>query len=212
VLNGLPVEKVRASRPAGEVRAELGLSEGHVVAGAAGRLESWKGLHIFIRAASLVAAKMPEARFVIAGGPVYGNESYPAELESLAREGGIADKVVFTGFRKDIYDVMNVFDVYVHPSVRPEPFGRGIVEAMLLGKAALASALGGPMEIVVGGATGLFFLPGDTEGLAQMLAALMKDPERRARFGANGRRRAETLFTAGRVAAEVADIIVEMGK
>ena len=207
VLNGLPAEEVKASRPAAEVRAELGIGVDDIVAGTAGRLESWKGLHIFIRAAALVAVKQPLARFVIAGAPIYGDEAYRDELEELVRKEGIADRVIFTGFRRDIYDVINAFDVYVHPSVRAEPFGRGIVEAMLLGKPVLASALGGPLEIVVGGATGLFFLPGDTPGLAHMMSALMGDPERRERFGAAGRRRAETNFSAERVAAEIMDII-----
>jgi len=209
VLNGLPVERVRATRSAATVKAELGLPEDCKVAGTAGRLESWKGIHTFVRAAGALAVEFTDARFVVAGAPIYGNPGYVDELKSLAASVGAADRVVFTGHRNDIFDVINAYDVYVHPSVQPEPFGRGIVEAMLLGKPVVASASGGPMEIVAGGSTGLFFLPGDTNHLVKSIASLLRDPERAAAFGAAGRRRAESLFNAHRSVKEIANIILE---
>ncbi len=209
VVNGLPVERVRATRPAAAVKAEFGLPEDCKVAGTAGRLENWKGIHTFVRAAGALAAEFTDARFIVAGAPIYGDAGYVEELKSLAESVGAADKVVFTGHRNDIIDVMNAYDVYVHPSVQPEPFGRGIVEAMLLGKPVVASANGGPMEIVAGGGTGLFFLPGDTGHLVKCIASLFRDPERAAAFGAAGRRRAESLFNASRSVTEITNIIIE---
>jgi len=208
VLNGLPVESVRPSRAAADVRAELGLTAGNLVAGTAGRLENWKGLTTFLRAAAISAAEFPEARFVIAGGPIYGDEAFADELKTLAEMLGISDKIIFTGFRKDIYDIINIYNVFVHPSAQPEPFGRGIVEAMLLGKPVVVSARGGPEEIVVGGGTGLFFIPKDEKQLAALIATLFRDPERAETFGKNGRRRAESKFSINRVVEEIEKIIV----
>jgi glycosyltransferase involved in cell wall biosynthesis len=87
---------------------------------------------------------------------------------------------------------MRAADAVLHASIRPEPFGLVVVEAMALGRAVVASRLGGPSEIVSEG-TGLLFDPSRPEELSFLLAQLHEQPALRARLGAAGRERARTF-------------------
>jgi glycosyltransferase involved in cell wall biosynthesis len=88
-------------------------------------------------------------------------------------------------FRKDVYDVFSSLDVVVHASTSPEPFGRVIIEAMALGKPVIATALGGPLEIIEHGHNGLLIEPGDPVALAEAIITLVSDEKERVRIGKN---------------------------
>jgi glycosyltransferase involved in cell wall biosynthesis len=75
---------------------------------------------------------------------------------------------------------------------------------MACGRAVVATRVGGLIDTVVEDATGLHVPPRDPDTLADVLAALLEDPERRQRYGEAGRRRAATRYTWRRVAAETA--------
>ena len=82
-----------------------------------------------------------------------GEEDYEAALKRLCVELGIAGRVHFLGFRRDIPRLMRMMDVIVHASTAPEPFGRVLVEAMLASTPLIASRAGGALEIVQDGVT-----------------------------------------------------------
>jgi glycosyltransferase involved in cell wall biosynthesis len=86
----------------------------------------------------------------------------------------------------------------VQPSLTAETFGMAIVEAMSRGKAVIASRLGGVVDVVADGTTGILVTPGSTDELARAMQRLSDDPLLRERLGRAGRARAE-LFTAATV-------------
>ena len=88
----------------------------------------------------------------------------------------------------------------MHSSIRPEPFGLVVVEAMLAGKSVVAASSGGPSEIVDPGVTGVLVPPGDAGELAGAIEALLADEARRAAMGRAGLARARDLFGADRMA------------
>src|SRR6266404_5373723 len=169
---GVPPERVRviyppvdlesfiARRSPGEVRDSLGLQAGGPCFGMIGMLLPWKGQTVFLRAAARVLERFPHACVLVVGGPPSGGEGYARELRNLARELGIGDRVIFTGLRSDVADILPVLDIVVHASVDPEPFGRVIIEAMALRRPVVASRAGGPTEIIEDGKTGLLVAPG----------------------------------------------------
>jgi len=112
------------------------------------------------------------------------------------------DRIHFLRFQPDPWRLYPEFDVVVHFSVRPEPFGRIVVEAMACGVPVIAARAGGPIEIVEHGVSGWLVEPGNVQALADtMVLSLAADREA---VGAAGRRTAEANFSAERFAAEVA--------
>ena len=114
-----------------------------------------------------------------------GDSEYKEFLFELTRELNVDDVVHFTGFRKDVYDVFSSLDLVVHASTSPEPFGRVIIEAMALGRPVIATALGGPLEIIKHGHNGFLIEPGDPAALAETIIILVSDEKERVRIGRN---------------------------
>jgi len=118
----------------------------------------------------------------------------------------LKESVQFTGFRDDIVDVMNALDVVVHASVRAEPFGRVILEGMLLGKPVVATAAGGVPELIEHGRTGFLVPPGDARALGDTLRDIMSAPATTRRVAADGCAWAREHFSLSRQVAEMSAI------
>lgn len=150
-----------------------------------GRITPWKGQKILVQA----LPRLPNVMAVIVGDALFTEEDrrYKQELVELAERLGVANRVQFTGFQREILPFLRKADMVVHCSVSPEPFGRVIVEAMLAGKPVIAARSGAPVEIIEDGVTGLLVTPGDAEELVQAIERLL-----------NNRGWAEALANRGR--------------
>jgi glycosyltransferase involved in cell wall biosynthesis len=200
---------VRGSR----IRRDLGIDEGAKLVGFVGRLDPWKGAHVFVECALRVARELPDAHFLICGGPLDGYEDYARRVKRLAAESSAAARIHFTDWKyrlTDIPEVMAALDVLVHTSVAPEPFGLVIVEAMATGKPVVAAAAGGVLDIVAADRTGLLAEPGDAGAYAAAVRRILADPELASRLGAAGRVRAVEHFEAGAYAAKVQTLYDEL--
>ena len=175
--------------------------EGELVIGMVGRLAAWKGQDVFL---SAFARAFPDggARAVIVGGALFGEDAYETRLRALAAAPPLDGRVELVGHTDDVAAQLARFDVLVHASVVPEPFGQVVVEGMAAGLPVIASAAGGPAEIITHGVDGLLHEPGDVDGLAALLSDLAADPARRAALADAGRRRAAD-FGPERVSADV---------
>ena len=116
------------------------------------------------------------------------------ELRTLAASLGIAGRTGFTGFVQNVSAALRALDVVVHATVRPEPFGLVVAEAMGCGRAVVASDAGGVSEIVDAEVTALTHAPGDVEGLAHAISRLVEDAALRARIAAAGLQFAHAHF------------------
>ena len=187
-------------------RAAFGVGPETLSFGIVGQLQEWKGQKVFLRAAQHVIAARPDARAWVIGSAPAGGEAYAHELRTLARELGIADRVVFTGFVTDVPGFIRLLDVVVHASTYPEPFGRVIVEAMLVGRPVVASDAGGPREIIAPERTGLLVPPGDERAMARAILRLLGDGALRARLADAARIEAVQRFSAEQHARQVEEI------
>jgi glycosyltransferase involved in cell wall biosynthesis len=195
VYDGLDLEHFRPARSSAEVRAALDLRPNDLLVGMAANVQPWKGQDVVLRAMATIAREFPDVRCVFAGGVVRGAEWYRDSLEEFVRAHGLGERVRFLGHRTDVPDVVNAFDVAVHASVTPEPFGRVLIEAMALGKPVVASAAGGVLEIVDDGRSGMLVAPGDHESMAAALRRLLGNPALRSAMGEEGARRARERFS-----------------
>jgi len=191
VPNGVDLKRF-APRPASAaLRAALGVPPSAPLAVSIGRHVPEKGYRYLVDAAAALERVRPGVHWILVG-----DGELRCELEARARQAGVEPRMHFTGWRDDVPDVLALADVFVLPS-ESEGFGRVLVEAMAMGRAVVATAVGGVSDVVVAGETGLLVPPADPPALAEAVRALLDDPTRAARFGAEGRARAESTFSLG---------------
>ena len=178
--------------------------------GIVGQLQEWKGHKLFLRAFGQVLRAMPEAWACIVGAPPVGGEAYEHELRALAGELGVSNRVVFAGFVADIPSALQLFDVVVHASIEPEPFGRVIAEAMAMRKPVVASNEGGPREIIEHGRTGLLFPRGDDGALAESIVSLLREPALAMRIAEAGYAGMRQRFSATQHARLVEEVYADV--
>ncbi len=156
--------------------------------GMLGRITEWKGQHVVIDAFARAFPNGPE-RLVIVGEPMFGEreQHYARALRMQSARLGLADRLEFRGFRRDVAAELASLDILVHASVIPEPFGQVITEGMAAGLPVIAAAAGGALELVEHERTGLLHPPGDVAALAENLRRLASSSELRARLGQEAR-------------------------
>lgn len=173
------------------IRTEFGLGSDFVL-GSVGRFFKNKGHRYLIAALKELAVEIPHIRLLLLGS---GDRS---SIQEMARTHGVLDRLIFAGYRKDVPACMSAMDLLVHPSLS-ESFGQVLVEAMAVGTAAVATAVGGVPEIVTDQETGLLVPAKDSKAIARAVLELYRDPSRRERLGRAGQRSVRQRFPVQRM-------------
>ena len=160
---------------------------------AVGQLQRLKGVDHLLRAFASVASRHPDAICLVAGD---GGER--ENLERLAAELGIADRVHFLGYVEEPAPLIAALDVYVGPSLS-EGLGTATTEALALAVPVVATAVGGTMEQVVDGVTGLLVPPADDDALAEGIERLLSDRQAASALGLAGQREVIEQYGTDRV-------------
>jgi glycosyltransferase involved in cell wall biosynthesis len=176
IYNGIDVDKlageVAMKDPHAAFRSLCLPSSTRIVANI-GQLSSWKGQYIFVRAAKKILKRVPDTYFLVVGGALFGGNGYVEFLKKLANDLGIRERIHFVGQTEGITEVLMVADVLLHTPVKPEPFGRVIVEAMASGVPVVASRCGGIPEIIKHGENGLLVEPKNVSEAADAVCELL---------------------------------------
>jgi glycosyltransferase involved in cell wall biosynthesis len=159
---------------AGQFRVQVGIPDDVPLVGTAGRIDTWKGIDVLLDAVPSMQAVRPDLQVVIAGSLVQNKEAYS---DRLAARAATMPGVHWLGPRTDMADLMADLDIFVLPSTQPEPFGLVLVEALASGVPVVATAAGGPVEILgeVESAAGRLVPPGDAAALAAAVRDLLGD-------------------------------------
>jgi glycosyltransferase involved in cell wall biosynthesis len=171
------------------VRAALEIPPQALVIGAVGRLVWQKGHVYLLQAAGRLAGEFSEARFLLVGG---GEEEGP--LRAQARELGIQDRVVFTGYQQDIPGLLAAMDIVVIPS-RKENMPQVLLEAMAMARPVVSTATIGVREVLEDTVSGFVVPTGDVEALADRMRMLAASPQLRETMGERARKRILEGFT-----------------
>lgn len=192
IRNGVPLGRGSTDGVNDEiaVRRLYGLSARAPVIGIVGSLTVNKGHAVALKAFARLRRESPAARLLIVG---EGPER--KRLHALAETLGLLPSVVFIGRQASVAPLMAACDVVCLPSIHREGLALTILEAMTVGKAVVGSDLAGIREAMVETETGELVPPNDPDRLAEALARVLADPDRRRAMGANGRRRVEALFS-----------------
>jgi len=199
IPNGLSDELFRETAPA------IPKTLGRVRIGMIARMNDLVKNHgTFLRAARDVAKDSAAAEFLMVGdGPLRSG------LEKLAVELGIAERMTFLGERHDIPAVLASLDVSVLIS-KSESLSNVVLESMAAGLPVVATSVGGNLELVRSGETGLRVEPNDERQLVKALLQLISDPELRARLGENGRAFARSQFHISEIAQRYEELYANL--
>lgn len=180
------------------VRAELGVPDDGFLVVLVSKLVELKGHEVLIRAIPQVLETFPQTRFAIVGGQLDGthHRRYAERLRRLPAELDVGDAVTFTGYRDDVPQIMAAADVITHCATHPDPFPGVVLQGMSLGKAVIATDLGGATEQIDDGVSGTLVPPGDPSALADAICSLLKDPDERASLGRAGACRVTSDFSS----------------
>jgi glycosyltransferase involved in cell wall biosynthesis len=202
--NGVTLSRFGPRNGNGRRRRELGFPPEAPLVAVFCRLNRLKGVDHFLEAAARVATRFPYARFAVVGeGRVVENGvivegAYRRELEAQAARLGLGGRVVFTGLRGDVPELLGEVTVSVLPSLS-EGLSNAILESMAAGVPVVATAVGGNAEAVKDGVTGLLVPPGNSAALAGAICTLLEDEGLATRFGRAGRQRVEERFSEERM-------------
>ncbi|HYB44418.1 MAG TPA: glycosyltransferase family 4 protein [Candidatus Methylomirabilis sp.] len=205
VVNGIDVDEMaRTIRLTPLHRESLGLSPGDFVIGCVSRWDPVKRFEILLEAVRRLAPRIPRLALLMVGG---GGEE--ARIRRLAAETDLQDRVIFTGFLGNPTRVYGILDLYVATSLK-EGLPLAPLEAMAAGVPIVATDVPGHRDVVVADETGLLVRPEDPAVLADAIASLAADPERRRRMGEAGRQRVLDQFAIRSTVARTADIYREL--
>ncbi len=169
--------------PAGRLRAELGVAPGTPLVGTVGRLVPIKGVDVFLDAAAEVARRLPDVLFIVLGdGP---------EREALARRAeslGLADRVLFFGWRRELPSIYQDLDVVVLTS-HNEGTPVSVIEAFAAARPVVATAVGGTPDLFGDPPCGVLVGDGDARATAEGIVSLILDPEHTRELGRKARQR-----------------------
>jgi len=179
------------------VRREFGIPADATVIGIVGHLQRWKGQLLVAEAVAQARQRHPDLYCLIVGGVHRLGAEYAGELRERIAALELDRHVILAGARRDVPACLDAMDIVIHSSIRAEPFGRVMIEAMALGRPLIAPREGGPLEIIVDGETGILVAPRDATALADAIMQLVADPARRLAMGRAARARVAAVFDIG---------------
>lgn len=189
IYNGIDGASFAKGYDGEDLKRKLGILPGDFVLGISCRITKEKGVGQLIEAVSQISPAMPNIKAVI-----IGDGEPRKEFELLAKELGVLDRIVFTGYRNDIPALIQIMDIFTLPSFT-EGHPIVLLEAMAARKPIVATDIPGIRETVVHEKTGLLVQPRDSRALAAALTRLIVNPELRAEMAESGYQRYLERFT-----------------
>ena len=208
IYNGINQKRLQAD-PAqvARIRRELAPPPGGLVLINVASLTGPKDQATLLKAVASVLPEAPDLRVALVG-----DGHLRSELETLARTLGLESKVVFFGYQHRVADFLAASDVAVLSSRDNEGCSNFLLEAMSMGKPAIATNVGGNMEVVKPGSNGLLVPVGDYRAMARAILEMRADAEKRAAMGACGRSIADSRFSLGGMIEAYQDLYDELAE
>ncbi len=184
-----------------KMRASLGFDAEAIVIAVVASLTVNKGHGILLTAFKKIFISHPSVRLLIVGdGPLR------EQLEASTRQLMVDQVVVFTGIRKDVFDLLQISDIFVLPTQIREGLGVALIEAIAVGLPVIGTNIGGIPEVIEDGANGILVSPVNSEELAQAFEKLIDDKELRSSMGFRGRQIYEEKFTIVRMIRQIENL------
>ncbi|MDD5432467.1 MAG: glycosyltransferase family 4 protein [Candidatus Omnitrophica bacterium] len=187
-----------------EKKIKFGFKDNQRIVGMVCRLEVVKGVEYFVRAAIEVSKIDNGAGFIIVG-----EGSMRSKLERIVKENNLDNRVVFTGWRDDVEEIISFLDIMVQPSLN-EAIGRVLLEAQGLGVPVIATKVGGIPEIVRDNETGVLVASKNIQELSSAILRLLKDDNFRLSLSENGKKWVDDKFSSKKMMEKIESVYQEM--
>lgn len=205
IYNGTDLErfKPKSLEEYSGIREKFNIKDNEIIITMTSRLVPWKGHRVFLESAKIISEQKNNAKFLIVGDTSFGKKKYLNELKFLAIKLKIQDKVIFIGFIENIENILGITDILVHCSIRPEPFGLDIIEAMAMEKVVIATQTGAASEIILNGKEGILVPPKNPKALSSAINRLLDSPKLCKELGKQARKKVEQKFSMERFIKEI---------
>ncbi len=189
IMHGIDTQIFHPAEDKDKLRRELDLPSGRLI-GCFGRVRHQKGIDVLIDAALKFLPDRPDVHIVLTGRITPDNQGFVDEQRAKLAKAGLENRVLFRGEVdwEDLVKYYRCLDLFAAPA-RWEGFGLTPLEAMSCGVAAIATTAGAFEAQIVDGVTGAVVQPGDVDGLANAVMAMLDDPDAMATAGKAGRAR-----------------------
>ncbi|MFH1854409.1 MAG: GT4 family glycosyltransferase PelF [Candidatus Omnitrophota bacterium] len=177
--------------------------------GVIGRITPIKGHRFFLQAIARVVRMFPRVKVIIVGDAPQDKPEYRDHLKSLVKKLDIERFVEFLGSRHDMPEIMSELDLLVLPSIGQEAFGRVIIEAGASGVPVIATRIGGAVDIIEDGKTGLLVKPGDIMEMVDSIIRLLKDRHLARDMVIEARKKVEKEYSLTRMAEDTVKLYEE---
>ncbi|MDZ4949057.1 glycosyltransferase [Clostridium perfringens] len=178
-----------------------------IIIGMAGRINRWKGQKLFVDMAEMVAKSNKNVKFLIAGDAYKGEVKLIDDLKEYIKEKKVEDKVILLGQVNDMDSFYNSLDIFVLPSIKPEPFGLVIIEAMDRKLPVVATKHGGPLEIIEDNISGFLVDFNNAYEMSEIINKLIKDDKLREKIGLSAKLRRDSMFSLNNYVSSISEIL-----
>ena len=190
IKNGIVSERFQNNKKSGYLQQTFGIPQDKLVVGTVGALIEQKGHEYLLDAAQRILLKQPDTYFLIVG-----DGKRRAELEALSHKNQLKNRVIFTGLRQDIPEILNAIDVFVLSSLW-EGLPIVILEAMSSKTCVIATDVGGNSEAIIDGQTGFLVPPRDSVSLAEKTLLVLQNVALRTELANRAYKFFQRNFTA----------------
>lgn len=209
VHNGIPMDRYRNKAP-GEFRRRFALPRDEPVVGMVGRYTPWKGQDFFLQIVREWTKRHPQGHFVLIGHAFNEDHEYENRLREFVAANQLNGRVQFIPFQEDITEALGDLDVLIHASLKPEPFGRVLIEAMAMGVAVIGAHDGAVPEIITPPENGFLAPPGNLEKYLGCLQEILESEHVVSRLRRTGPETVRSRFTVDRVRDRFRQIIDQL--
>ncbi|ADL13652.1 glycosyltransferase [Acetohalobium arabaticum] len=199
IYNGIKVDEIKSQKEGSDIRAEFGIDEDEVLIGNVGRLSRQKGHKYLVEAVKLLSEEINNFKVLVVGKGKLENK-IKKQVKSL----GVEEYIIFTGFRSDVYNIMEQIDFLLHTALW-EGFGFVIAEAMAVGKPVVSTDVSNISEIMVDGQTGYLAESKNPADIAEKTIKMI-NTTKKEKMGRIGKNIIEDRFTFTRMIDQIEEL------
>ena len=159
------------------------------------RIIPYKGHAYLIDIANELIKKSTKFKFLIVGDTLPSYASYEKRIKQKARDLGLDNQIKFLGFRKDVFNILQQSDLFIHPAISPDPLPTVLFESLYNNLPTVATNLGGAVEILDNGNNGLWIPYNDPKKAANLISEYYGNNKLQKKHLENSKKKLEANFS-----------------